>query len=524
MPRFPSIGTDGGFLGATLTWLNSTFATKTYADQAEADAKSYADSIRWDRTTNLLSTVNLDTVTTPGAYSVASGSQPGAPVSGVIGTLEVLKVASAVMQRFVTWGSGNQRVFVRAFSTSLVPYAWVELSGKTAVDSLAGRVATLESSTAQVGRTGMKTVPLTMTCPGTPLSTTTDQGSVRWVRRYAVMPQRVRVHVLNRNTGNALAGGALDLSGVRVGVGDANGGYTNGVLAASGGTIPGDGTELVTPWVTVPGLMDGGYINVTVSWWGGAGTATLQHNQGGGWTTTDDANAAEPDVTTSGAWTRSQTTPLHCWIEAEVPAATPVLCAQGDSITVGTATTDPVGDSWAAVYAYDHGALPVILAMHGSTMTNWTSGAIRWNQYGSFNLKGVVDATVTTLGQNDLAGSGMTLQTLKDRHATFITALREKVAGPVYLGAITPSNKATDLEQMRRDFNTWRATLPYAERGTLDFAAAVDDGADENLDPALTSDGLHPNTAGQSLMADVVLATPVTPYVAPPSKLKALTP
>lgn len=470
------------------------------------------------RTPDVPSGTDFNTLTTPGYSGVVTTSTTNGPTGAGIGLVEVLVLGSGVIQRYTTWETAP-RVWLRRGSTSGTGWLpWQEQPSPARVAGVESRVTTLEGKVG--GGSGMKVVPLTMTAPGTPLTSTTDAGSVRWVRRYAHMPKRVRVHVVNRNPGNALNGSALNLAAIRVGVGDAAGGYTNGVIAQSGGTLAGDGTETVTPWVTVPSLADGGYLSVSVSWWGGGGTATLQHNQGGGWTATTTAAAA--DATTAG-WTRSQTTPLHCWIEAEVPAHVPVMVAQGDSITVGTATDDPVGDSWASVYAYEMGALPVILAMHGSTMTHWTAGAVRWSQYGSFDLGGVGDVVVSTLGQNDLVAAGITAADLATRHSTFVDALRGVFPRqPIYLGEITASNKAASVEVVRREFNTHRATLPKGERGVIPWGAAVATGDDEALRPEYTNDSLHPNTAGQAVMSEVVESVPVTGRVLTSGQVAAL--
>ena len=47
----------------------------------------------------------------------------------------------------------------------------------------------------------------------------------------------------------------------------------------------------------------------------------------------------------------------------------------------------------------------------------------------------------------------------------------------------------------------------------LDFASVLDDPTGEFLLPEYTADELHPNTAGQTAMAGVVLENPVTPLV-----------
>ena len=471
---------------------------------------------KWKRGT-LAGGTDFNTVFTSGEYAILSTVHPNSP-EAVLGALEVLPVSTWFIQRYTTT-SVSPVIYLRRYTSSWS--AWVKQPARAELDTLTSRIGALEGSGAQTGKSGMKVVPLTMTAPGTPLSTTTDKGAVRWARRYAVMPKRVRVHVANANTGNALKGNkSLTISHIRVGVGDADGGYTNGVIAQTGGSLKDDGSEVVTPWTTLEGLADGGFVTVTVGWYGGGGTATLQNNQGGGWVANDHALAGS---STTAEWTRSQTTPLHCWVEAEVPASTPVVLGNGDSITVGTATTDPVGDAWVSKYAYDNGALPVILAMHGSTMSLWTAGASRWKQYGTFDLNAVVDAIVTTLGQNDLPVTGMDLATLQARHATFMAALRGIFPQqPVYLGAITPSNKNATLEQLRRDFNAWRAEPAQRERGVLDFATVLGGVANEDLLPEYSADGLHPNTAGQEAMAALVESLPVTPYTLSPSKLKAL--
>lgn len=471
------------------------------------------------RTPDVPSGTDFNTLTTPGYSGVVTTSVTNGPTGAGIGLVEVLVLGTGVVQRYTTWETAP-RVWLRRGATSGTGWLpWQEQPSPARITGMESRVTALEGKVGG-GGSGMKVVPLTMTAPGTPLSTTTDAGSVRWVRRYAHMPRRVRVHVANRNPGNALNGAQLNIAAIRIGAGDAEGGYTGGVVAQSGGTLAADGTETVTPWVTVPSLSDGGYLNVTVSWWGGGGTATLQHNQGGGWTAANTAAAGEA---TTAAWTRSQTTPLHCWVEAEVPAHVPVIVAQGDSITVGTASADPVGDSWASVYAHEMGALPVILAMHGSTMTHWTAGAPRWSQFGTFDLGPIADAIVTTIGQNDLASAGITSADLTARHAMFMDALRGVFpTQPVYLGEITASNKAAAVEVVRREFNTYRATLPKGERGVIPWGAALATSDDEALRPEYTSDNLHPNTAGQAVMSGVVESVPVTGRVLTSGQVAAL--
>lgn len=480
---------------------------------AAADAKTYADTVRWGSASSLSSSVSLDSPLPPGQISTASAANVGLPAA-VIGSLTSEKVSAASIMTYKTWGS-DPRLFIRGFAVNGTPYPWKEFAGVPALNALGVRVGALEQRPAPRPFSGMKVVPLAVTAPGTTASQVMAAGAARWVRRWAVAPRRIRVHVANRNPANQSNGSTMSITQIRVGRGAANGDFTNQVVAQAGGTLAANGTELVTPWTTVD-IADGDYLGLSIGW-NGAADATVQMMQGGGWTNTSSAAASSANVS---GWTRGQTTPFHVWIEAEIPATTPVLLANGDSISLGTASADPVGDAWPAIYAYNQGAVPVLMGQHGSTSANWVTTSHRWNLYGGLEV-GVVDAVIVNLGQNDLAAAGMTAETLKARYAD-VRLAHARYAAPVYVGGITPSNKTSALEVIRREFNTWLKGLPHGERGYFDFPAAVGDAEDENLNPALSADGLHPNTAGQTVMAGVVEAAPVTPYTAPPSKLKAL--
>lgn len=363
---------------------------------------------------------------------------------------------------------------------------------------------------------GNKVIPLAITAPGTPLTLAMPDGTARWVRAYAHAPRRVRVHVSNSNAGNSTSGAGATLTGLTVGVGTPDGALFGAVRSSVTGPIPGFGASLASEWLTIPTLKDGEGLAVTVAW---TGASTLQGAQGGGWTTT----GADPAAPTVAGWTRSQTTPFHVWVEAEVPARAPVVLAHGDSITIGTATADPVGDAWVAQLCRQIGAMPVILAQHGSAMPNWSATSARWGMFGGFNLAAVVDAVVTTLGQNDLAATGMDLATMKSRHETMMGALRQVIPdAPVFLGQITPSNKSAALEALRREFNAYRATMPMGERGVIPWATVVGGGADEDLAPGYSADGLHPNTAGQSAMAQVAGGARVVPVALTDAQLAKL--
>ena len=433
------------------------------------------------------------------------GTRPNLPTGQTLGYLETVALTSTIkLQRFMSW---QGRMWSRAYTNAGVWTAWEE---RGATQTAAPVAAPRPSS-------GSKVVPLAVTAPGTPLTVALPTGTARWVRSWAHAPRRVRVHVSNSNAGNSTSGAGATLTGLTVAVGQANGSVTGVVASRVTGAIPGAGQSLASEWLDTSAIPDGGHLAVTVSW---SGATTLQGAQGGGWTTT----GTDPAAPTVAGWTRSQTTPLHVWIEAEVPARAPVILAHGDSITIGTAAADPVGDSWAAQYARQVGALPVILAQHGSTMANWGTGSARWRMFDGMDLASVVDVVVSTLGQNDLGASGMDLPTLQSRHTAMMTALREVVpTAPAFLGEITPSNKSATLEALRRDFNAWRATLPQSERGVVRWASTVGGGTDEDLAAQYSADGLHPNAAGHTVMAGVARTARVVPLTLTDAQVAAMT-
>lgn len=453
---------------------------------------------------------DLNTYITSGYSGVVTGTAVNRPVP-LVGALEVFAFGSGVLQRYVTW-EVEPRVFMRrgAVSGGVATWsAWHEYPTLSDVQALIAPI----SEAAGASASGSKVIPLAVNAPGTTVAQSQTTGAVRWVRRWAHMPTRIRVHVSNRNPANAVNGGAAQLVGVKVGVGTAAGGMSNPVTALGAATIPADGTELVSPWIDCPGD-DGDHLALALAWTGGT---TQQVNQGGGWVA--DATNGWDAATAPGSF--AQATPFYVWIEAEVPARVPVLVVNGDSISIGTATAHPVMDAWPAIYALGEGALPVFFSQHGSTMTNWTSSSTRWSSlYPGITVR--ADAVIAALGQNDLT-AGVTLATLQTRFADVAAAIAARFPNaPLYLAALTPSTKTSDVEATRRSFNTWLRGLPNGARGFFDFAAAVGDASDEDLNPTYSADGLHPNTAGQQVLAALVQASPVTPYTLTQKATRAL--
>lgn len=363
----------------------------------------------------------------------------------------------------------------------------------------------LESNTGGGSGSSLATrlVPLAFTLPGGS-STTSGAKSLRIIREYAHFPGRVRVHVSNRHPMSGNAGSDVTLTGSTIGVGAESGAVSKTQVLFSANTVIPAGEEVVSRWVTLSGS-DGDGVAISLAWSGD----TVRLFKGGCWTNSDPATFS--NANTSG-WVWNSDSPLYIWVEAEMPARIPVVMVNGDSISVGSVTDNPVSDAWLAMYAREHNALPVFASWHGSSMPQWAPDTGQWGRlYPGVNIR--PDAIVMALGQNDL-NQDVDLNELKSRYNTVRDVYDARFPGvPVYVGTVNASNKPAEKEVIRKQFNTWLSGLPRGERGALDFASVLDDLTGEFLLPEYTADELHPNTAGQTAMAGVALETPISPYV-----------
>ncbi|WP_165164907.1 SGNH/GDSL hydrolase family protein [Corynebacterium qintianiae] len=398
---------------------------------------------------------------------------------------------------------------------------WVPLNGPTHVRKKIGGAWQAWENTDEVSLpapSGTKRVPLAVTAPGGLATQSKAAGSARWVRTWAHKPIRARLHVVNANVASRAVpgstGDALTLLGVKVGVATLDGTMTNAVeVVPNGTTVPGNLTGLTSHWFEVPGS-DRDPLGITLAWQGGG---VQQLFQGGGWIS--DSTSGWDGAAPLGGM--SKMTPLHVWVEAEVPAHTPVVVVNGDSISIGTAADNPVTDSWVAQYCLSENALPVIYSQHGSQMSAWYTGTARWDIYQGLHPS--ADAVIAALGQNDLIDTTSTLQQLQDRYKATRQAHELLFPGvPVYAAGVTASSKAPKVEAVRRAYNDWLKTQPVGESGYIDLPRIVGDSGDEDLKPEYSADGIHPNTAGQTAMAGELIAHPVTKFVATSDDLRKL--
>ena len=407
-----------------------------------------------------------------------------------------------------TFDFPHDPVYARLSTTSKGDILWgVHWDGTVEIPKL-------ETSTGGESGSPLATrlVPLAFTLPGGS-STTSGAKSLRIIREYAHFPGRVRVHVSNRHPMSGNAGSDVTLTGSTIGVGAATGEVSKAQVLFSANTVIPAGEEVVSRWVTLSGS-DGDGLAISLAWSGD----TVRLFKAGCWTNSDPA--AFNNTNTAG-WAWNSDSPLYIWVEADMPARIPAVMANGDSISVGSVTDNPVSDAWVAMYAREHHALPVFASWHGSSMPQWAPDIGQWGRlYPGVSVR--PDAIVMALGQNDL-NQDVNLDALKSRYNSVRDVYDSLFPGvPVYVGTVNASNKPSDKEALRRQFNTWLSGLPRGERGVLDFASALDDPTGEFLLPEYTSDELHPNTAGQTAMAGVVLETPISPYVLTTAQMKGL--
>lgn len=337
---------------------------------------------------------------------------------------------------------------------------------------------------------GRKIVPVALTT-GQSTAAARSSRSVRIPIRLNASVGRWRLHVRNWNPrlGKVIAA-RVNFTGLWLADTPGNGAVTGTPHQLLGGFLtPEDGSQWVSSWFDAPlgedveRLLCFGYTT----------SAAPPALAGGSYQHSDPAQAIS--YTTHNAFS---STPFDIWLEAEVPAATPIIAVIGDSLAAGTGATLPVHESWVAHYARRVRGLPMLVAysgdsMHGFLVAN-PDKVSRWSGMAP------ADAVVWALGSNDIASA----RPLTQLQADFETLLPiiEGAVGPVrYASTVQPRNRWDSLlESKRNSWNAWLTSRPEFQ-GTLDFASVVSSDG-RNLRPEFDSgDGTHLNTAGYAAEA-----------------------
>lgn len=338
---------------------------------------------------------------------------------------------------------------------------------------------------------GLKTVALALTTGNSRVESGLTERGLRIPLRYNAPLYRWRLHVRNWNPrlGEAKTG-AVTVTGAWVANHTGSGAISSAVRVLDAVTLPADGSEYVSPWLSAP-LGNDAERALLLGYTCGASTAPYSLI-GGSWQTASAADAANP----AASVTRADRTPLDIWIEAETPAGVPVIAGVGDSLTAGVGATLPVYESWVAQYARTLGGLPMIVAHSGDTMGGFLSNREKFTRWTGL---APADAVVWALGSNDL--SSRTVAQMQTDFPTLLPLI-ENAVGPVrYAATVQPRNGwGADMEAKRAEWNAWLAARPQL-RGILDFAAVVSTDGDTLIPAYDSGDGTHLSTAGYAAEA-----------------------
>jgi lysophospholipase L1-like esterase len=357
----------------------------------------------------------------------------------------------------------------------------------------------------------LKRVPLALTAATASGEDAAGAGAIRFPLHYGATVTRWRLHVRNYNyaSGTPLTSGGT-VTGVWLGKGWAGAFTAAPTKVADGLTIPTDGSEVVTPWISAP--LDAGVQQMLSVGWTASTSSPKVRTAGGAWVSASSGTASAQ----SGAgFSVSSWVPFDWWIEAETAPTTPTIAGYGDSITAGTGTSLILNDSWLSQYARSIGALPVHWAYPGSGMVLWTNPADqKWTRWADFPL---ADAVIHVMGQNDL-GTATTAAIMRERFETTLPMIRAHISPVVAVSTVTPhANKTEAQNAVRREHAAWLKTLPHGVIDVFDFAAAVSTD-DTVLRPEYRggngTDELHPNTAGAAALAAAI----TRPVVATPAR------
>lgn len=459
------------------------------------------------------SAVDLDSIIQPRTYSIGNGTNPNLPVA-IIGTLEVLRVSKALIQRYTTWSPIN--VYIRRANVGNLTWTPWELQPNLKdlselESSIAKNTTSIKALSAggSSEKSGYKSAYLALNQASGSSVETISAASVRWPVTIGVTAQRARLHVRNWAWAYGTAAspylykGAVNFTGLWVGQGDGYRFKSEPTKVLSAFTTNAAADEYVSEWFAYEFAEDLQHL-ISVGYTNAEGQTNYQ-GRGGCWRNTNpsDAGVIAPSVSTS------LTSPFDIWLELEVPSATPILAGFGDSNTVGTGTTLPVHDSWLSQYCRNNRAIPMHIANHGSNANSWsTDDTPRWTRFGNVAS---ADALVYFLHQNDLA-AGITTEVLKQRFKDILPIIRKHITPNIYGATITPGNKAENVDVIRKEFNTWLKSRPEGLLDCFDFAAAVSDD-DLVIRPADSADGLHFKNTGHAKIAAELQKRPVTPRV-----------
>lgn len=280
--------------------------------------------------------------------------------------------------------------------------------------------------------------------------------------------------------------------------------------ALAGLTVPVDGTELITPWVTDNGTIFDKHtlkmlsLGITTT---NSGTGATQSQTYYGYQDWGASGSTRYAATALGGSVGNGSM-FDIRFEYEFVGTNPVGLYVGDSITEGyNPDVKPtlVHECFAGAYGLRND-MPWVNAGYFGLSASQGFGTATSRIYTRFDLTTTVpDFAVIDIGSNDVAGS-QSAATIQTSLTNAIAAVRTLGVPRIYLATITPRAFAATPEAVRVAVNTWIASIPLGVEGCLDFdkimrtpgtpASSETDG--------ISSDGVHPNRVGQQRMASMI--------------------
>lgn len=419
-----------------------------------------------------------------------TASQTGLPADLVkdpqayVAELAVLITGVVItLKTFSVWG-------IDEYSCSSAP----STSGWTAWSKKKWDVA--DDDAVQGAKYGYKTAPLSLTSPATASSTETlSTMSLRMPFEFGTGFGRFRVHIRNFNDRSGVAyPGAVNVTGLWFGAGSRSTGNFNAppTQLSTGFSTPADGSEYVTPWFNAEVKAGTTYL---LSLGMTASSVTAVQSITSAW---KYELSSIYGATQNISWPLTTTAPLDFWVEAEVPADTPIVAEVGSSSSVGSKATYPILESPLSLYCLSVGALPMHYAHSGSTLEIWEDqDAPKWQKYQECARP---SALFLSLGSNDLFGS-RTLAEIQESAKVVVGIAKILATDNIYATTVEPRN--TGDETKRRQYNTWLKTKPLGIRDVFDRSAAISND-DDTIRTEFDTDGIHTNTAGNLAKANAV--------------------
>lgn len=352
---------------------------------------------------------------------------------------------------------------------------------------------------------GFRVAPLALTL-GNGGGRAPKTGSFRIPVTYAPAISRWRLRVSSRQPRSGeTSGGEYRVKKIAIGPRGGGGSYTAApTIVAENITVPANGDAAATPWMNTD-IGSGqdlilGFEYETIN---GEAPWTLT---GGSWDVgTSAADAQSPSSSTGKGWA-----PLDWWIEAEVPATTPVIAALGDSLTCGVGAGLPIYDSWLSKYCREHSALPMHLSASGDSahMSIPTPRAYKLTRWHHLHRP---DALIWAMGSNDFM-NGHSANATQALVEEAVASILPNESINLYATTILPraaGQYTASQDAERGAFNDWIKGERNLFRDVFDFASVVDDGTGV-LKAEYDSDGIHLLSAGYTALADAI-TRPVVP-------------